>query len=197
MDCEPLQKINTITDMYFHGGEDKLFYIYPKQQPLINRCWDFYKNPCNNCKLLQKNNVDSYNCLGHNVGNPSTILCYEFHQDWYHNSYYLYDSKWTINNVGICQWFMITKPKQEVFYNAFMSCIENIDILINLEKNENYHYDVISNCGPLAFTKIILNNASDDIIILPSDFFCAGPDGGNVPLTKNAYVKHHFTGSWL
>jgi hypothetical protein len=42
-----------------------------------------------------------------------------------------------------------------------------------------------------------MDNLTDKIKILPSDFFCCGSWNGSVPLTKNSYIKHYFTGSWL
>ena len=62
------------------------------------------------------------------------------------------------NNINVCQWFMISKPKQPIFLKMFMHCIENIDKLINLDKkSENYLTDVLTTSGPLKFSLFILN----------------------------------------
>jgi hypothetical protein len=195
MDCSPLKKIDTLfTDTHYHGDSNNIFYIYPPNKQLINNKWDFYSPPCNNCSRVSQN---AYKCLGHSINNESTILCYEFHKDWHYKNSILHNNMWTSNNVGICQWFMITKPKQEVFKHMFMSCLDKLDILINLTTNDkDYHFKVINTCGPLAFTKMVQKHMTDNIYILPSDFFCSGSWANQVPLTKNSYIKHHFTGSW-
>lgn len=208
MDCMPLKKIDTLLDekfTYYHGGNDNKFYIYKNNNKIINKGWDFYHNICNNHKLIQKKNtLDAYSCLGHTIPTTtSVLLCYEFHSDWLstikttNNILLLKDDKWTYKNVGISQWFMIAEPKQDIFLKAFLKCIDNIDTLINLDKNNNYHYNVINNCGPLFFTKIVLDNITDKICILPSDFFCCEAWDHNVPMTKNSYIKHLFTKSWI
>ena len=92
---------------------------------------------------------------------------------------------------------MITEPLQEIFLKMFLHCIENLDKLEQLNISQSdYHYNVINTCGPLAFTKVVLDNKTDDIYILPNDFFC-GSNSGLIPITKNSYIKHHYTGSWL
>ena len=80
----------------------------------------------------------------------------------------------------------------------FNNCMENIDKIIKISQNDkDYHYQVINTTGPLIFTKIVMDNLTDKIKILPSDFFCCGSWNDSVPLTKNSYIKHCFTGSWL
>jgi len=67
---------------------------------------------------------------------------------------------------------------------------------------KGYIRKVISITGASGFTKIIMENLTDKIKILPCDFFCCG--SGNVsselappvPETNNSYIKHRFTGSW-
>jgi len=137
-------------------------------------------------------------CSGHII--PSTILCYEYNYNW-NNASIINNDKWAYQNVSICQWFIISEPKQEIFLKMLMRCFENIDFLINLDKNDsNYHFNVLNTTGPLGFTKVVLENMTDKISILPPDFFCAGSGShngeGGVPLTNNSYVKHHFTHSW-
>ena len=65
------------------------------------------------------------------------------------------------------------------------------------ENRELYFVEVLKLTGPILFTKKINKILpNDEIIILPSDFFCCG-SGVEVPLTKNSYVKHHYYSSWL
>lgn len=202
LDCEPIKPIHTLlhpTYSYFHGDESRNnhFYIY-KNKKIINPKWDFYHNICNNSSVINNhNNPCIMKCLGHtlNIEKKSTILCYEFHSDWVSPTI-MNDPKWCYQGVGICQWFMITKPKQEIFLKMFMYCMKNIDSLIQLNKNTDYHYNVIHLSGPLGFTKIVMNNLNDTIQILPSDFFCTG-SAEFVPITKNSFIRHKFTGSWL
>jgi hypothetical protein len=202
MDCEPLKPIdNLLGSKFYHGdaARGNQFFVYPPNKKLCNRKWDFHGNPCNHCAPANHDGpIKAFTCLGHDV-NPtaSTVLCYEFHSDWHGREPFLRDPKWTFRNVGICQWFMITQPRQEVFLKMFMHCAEHLNVLTRLRPGQpNYHNAVINTCGPLAFTKVVLQNMTDQICILPSDFFCAGSWAGIVPQTKNSYIKHHFTGSW-
>ena len=202
MDCEPIKRIdNLLLDkfQYFHGGDDRMIYKYKKHKNLINKYCDFYDNVCSNYRVLKKDrNITHMRCLGHHINTPSVILSYEFHKDWHYNLEILNDSKWTYKNVSICQWFIISKPNQSIFLKMFEYCMNCIDILINLDKNnKNFHFNVINTSGPLRFTKIVMDNITDDIKILPSDFFCTGSWNGIVPTTNNSYVKHMFGGSWL
>ena len=67
---------------------------------------------------------------------------------------------------------------------------------------ENYHYEVINTSGPLFFTRIInhflkKNPAlKNEIVLLPSDYFCCGSHDVT-PYTKNTFIKHLYTGTWL
>jgi hypothetical protein len=200
MDCEPLKKIdNLFTDVYYHGDEnrDNNFFVYSDK--IVNNKWDYYLNPCNNHKLISNNSnsIKTYKCMGHKINNVKTILCYEFHMDFHTKTNWL-SNKYTYNGIGICQWFMITEPLQDIFIKMFLHCINNLDKLEKLNISQpDYHYNVINTCGPLAFTKVVLNNKTKDIYILPSDFFCCNSGNNTVPITKNSYIKHHFTGSWL
>jgi mannosyltransferase OCH1-like enzyme len=205
LDCEPLKKIDPLLmkgHTYYHGSDDNLFYIYPKNKKLTDRRHDFYLNPCDNCKFMKRSNILTFKCFGHKIEtSPSTFLGYEFHKDWHSNPTPEEDNflseKWTYKNVGITQWFMVTEPGQEIFLKSFMKCMENIDESIALEKTDkDYHYKVLSNSANLLFAKIVVDNYTDKIKILPCDFFCAG-SGLVVPVTNNSYIKHHFTNSWL
>jgi hypothetical protein len=186
---------------YYHGDKnrDNSYWIYKNPKEISNKEWDFTYNICDNCKVINDiNNHIHMKCLGHNIGNVSTILCYEFHSDFIDSSI-INDDKWCYKKVCICQWFMITEPKQYIFIKTFNDIMTNIDSVLEISKHnkESYHYQVINTTGPLVFTKIVLNNLTDKIKILPSDFFCCGSWHNSVPLTSNSYTKHHFTGSWL
>lgn len=202
LDCEPIRNINNLLKKdfkYYHGNKNNNFWIYRYKKNIINRQWDYTHNICNNCKLIGinkiKNNIKLI-CNGHDIKNPSTILCYEIHSD-YMGSEILNNKKWCYKKIGICQWFIITKPKQYIFIKMFHNIMKNIDMILNIsKKDKDYHYNVINTTGPLAFTKTVLKNLHDRIIILPCDFFCSG-SFNKVPFTKNSYIRHHFTSSWL
>ena len=215
---------------YFHGDADRgnAFFVYADPANIRNKQWDFCSNPCDNSVFARDGAASrspaihqcpsghltafteptDMKCQGHGLyahadhSGASTILCYEFHQDWINNAHFLNDNRWCYKKVGICQWFMMTEPKQALFLQMFMRCMENIDRLIDLAPNgnrTNYHTTVISTCGPLAFTKMVLDSECESrskILFLPSDFFCCGSFNNSVPLTKNSFVKHHFTYSW-
>jgi len=201
LDCEPIKRVDVLFQkdyQHFHGNQVNNFFIY-KNKKIINNKWDFYRNVCNNSKIVNiSNNPVVMKCLGHkiNVETTSSILCYEFHKDWLSENI-TNNNKWSYKGVGICQWFMISKPKQDIFLKMFMYCMGHINQLINLNRNNDYHYNVINMSGPLGFTKIVMDNLNDKIKILPSDFFCCGAWNNTVPATKNSFVKHKFTGSWL
>lgn len=77
--------------------------------------------------------------------------------------------------------------------------MDNIDILINLnkyEENNGYTHKIINICGPYGFTRIVMDNLTDKIKILPSDFFAGNHYEHGPPLTRNIYIRHHYTGSW-
>lgn len=138
-------------------------------------------------------------CLGHRVNNINTILCYEFHSDFLNikNNIHLHRRapSTKIYNCQICQWFMITKPKQDVFFKMFLSIMGKLDILINIKKDNHYITNIMNITGPSGFTGVVMNNLTDKIKILPGEFFCHGGTMNN-PFTSNTYIKHHYTGSW-
>lgn len=199
-DCLPLKRVDELLNdkfKYYHGDSSRnnKFWIYDDNSQLQNREWDFTHNICENCKIISNDKPKCLQCLGHEMGNITTILSYEFHSDFI-NSDVISNDKWCYKNVGICQWFMITEPKQDIFIKMFNNIMTNIGQVINISKTTDYHYTVINTTGPLAFTKIVMDNMTDKIKILPSDFFCGG-SWGKVPITKNSYVRHLYTGSWL
>ena len=211
-DCEPIKRIDELLNpdfKYYHGDKNREnnYWIYETKEQIINKEWDFTHNICNNCEVISnKNNPIHMKCLGHSMGNISTILGYEFHSDFinikelemdramgdiYHDAVKKYKFQ-------ICQWFMITEPKQDIFIKMFISIMNYLDILINIDTmDKNYCHTVINLTGPSGFTKIVMNNLTDQIKILPCDFFCCGSWNREVPTTTNSYVKHNFTGSWL
>lgn len=210
MDCYPTKSINTIFDStHFHGNTHNYFHVHKnKSQQITHPSCNFYENPCNNCKLINTTKIaDTYVCMGHKYVNTKTniIVGTEFDSVW--NSNIINDEtikhKWVDNNIGICQWFIITKPKQKLFLKCYKKSIKHIDKIVELDRlSPTFHYDVINTTGPLLFTKIINYSINynkvrqNEISILPADFFCSG-SGGTVPETKNTYIKHKFTGTWL
>ena len=236
LDCEPLKHVGALLDSeyrYFHGdaSRDNAFFVYADPANIRNKRWDFCSNPCSNSVFARVAAADrsatsghlnafaeptDMKCLGHGVyaDAAATILCYEFHEDWINNAHFLNDDRCCYKKVGVCQWFMMTEPKQELFLQMFMHCMKNIDRLIetatttttttttgSCENREDLHHTILSTCGPLAFTKMVMDatdtaDATDKILILPSDFFCCGSFNNSVPLTKNSFIKHHFTSSW-
>lgn len=205
MDCEPIKKIDNLLDgkPYYHNDSNH-FKIEDKANKKkggfirnfkLVKEYTYKENPCNNYVLINDN---EYKCLGHNPfnNNPTVILGYEYDNE-FHKDYFNTFVR-TYKDVGICQWFMISKEnKQEIFLKAFMYCIENIDTLLSFKRTDkDYHFKVINTCGPLLFTKVVLDNMNDSISILPADFFCSG-SACLVPMTHNRYIQHHFTGTWL
>ena len=214
-DCEPLKNIDEILlddYKYYHGGNDNKYYVYKNKSQIIDNRRDFDHNICDNSTIINYPRIippRHHQCMGHKIGDVSTILCYEFNDDWLDINNIIkskrgdfigdiYDNALNIYNFQICQWFIISKKNQSVFLKMFEFCMKNIDILINIKKsNKNYIHTVINLTGPSGFTKIVMDNMSDQIKILPSDFFCTGSWCNGIPLTKNSYIKHHFTSTWL
>jgi hypothetical protein len=207
MDTEPIKRIdNLLVDKtYYHNNSNNSSFFIQRTEikkksgikrgyPIIQN-FIYKQNPCNNSLLIKDN---EYKCLGHNIQNNKVILGYEYDNDFHKEFIYLNSKIRTYKDVGICQWFMISKEnRQSVFLKAYLYCIENIDKLLSFKRTDkDYHFNVINTCGPLAFTKIVLDNMDDSIYILPADFFCCG-SASLVPRTVNRYIQHHFTGTWL
>lgn len=211
MDCLPLKRIDSLLgENYYHGDlrRNNSFYIYPPDKKLLNRGWDFYRNPCDNCRVINVGHVQTFKCLGHRwiKDNTKVILGYEFHKDWHHMYGFLKDPKQIYREQQICQWFMISQPKQEIFLEMFLSCIKKLPILINLTDANNRLLPgatdtILWTSGPRGFTKVVLEyldkNPTTDIVILPNDVYGAGSYGSStVPITRNSVIRHKFTGSW-
>ena len=211
MDCLPFKRIEELVKTQFHGDNANNIYIYPMNTALPNKQWDFHSNPCNNCKTIniEKNKLNQIskktcNCLGHKYITDKTniIVGYEFEKTW-HNELISGNNKdmWSDNNIGICQWFIGSKPQEKLFIKCYKKSLKNA-VKLNVNDKKNYHYNVINSTGPLFFTKMINNflsiypNFKDTICCLPCDYFCCG-SGGTVPSTKNKFIQHKFTGSWL
>ena len=208
MDCFPIKRIDKLSEIQYHGDSNNNITIYPFNSKLPHQACDFYNSPCDNCILISKtNNTKVLNCQGHNYINNETsiIVCYEFEKTW-HRELIRSNQKhlWTDNNIGICQWFIGAKQKQKLFLECYKKSLHNIKG-VNFENKDNFHFNVINSTGPLFFTKVInkyINkypNFNKQICILPSDYFCCGSGFGNsfIPSTKNKFVEHKFTGSWL
>jgi mannosyltransferase OCH1-like enzyme len=209
MDCFPVKRIDKLSEIQYHGDINNNIYIYPINSKLPNRQCDFYKNPCSNCNMLGilNNSKIVYNCKGHQYVNEKTniILCYEFEKTWHRDLVKSSDKHlWTDNNIGICQWFIGTKPGEKLFLDCYKKSLLNIKN-INYNDTSNFHFNVINSTGPLFFTKIINKYIKknidflEKISLLPSDFFCCGSgfNGSVVPSTKNKFIEHKFTGTWL
>jgi mannosyltransferase OCH1-like enzyme len=207
LDCEPTKHINNLSNMQYHGDNYNCVYIYNKNIKLNNTSCDFYSNPCNNCKIIKMTNVKkTYKCLGHNYINKDTniIVGYEFDKTWNQDmiNNTLEKQKWVDNDIGICQWFIGAKPNQPLFLQCYKKSIHNLKNINPNKNSKNYHYDVINGTGPLFFTKMINKCIAEDplfknnIAIFPADYFCCG-SGGTVPNTKNTFIRHKFTRTWL
>ena len=209
MDCFPVKRIDKLSEIQYHGDVNNNIYICPLHSNLHNKECDFYKNPCNNCKMLGivQNSKIAFNCQGHKYINEKTsiIVCYQFEKTWHRGI--IKSSKknlWTDNNISICQWFIGAKPKEKLFLECYKKSLQNSKN-IDLNDRNNLHFNVINSTGPLFFTKIINKYIKsypefrDQLCILPSDYFCCGSvfNGVHVPSTKNKFVEHKFTGTWL
>jgi len=210
MDCFPYKRIEELSKRQYHGDTENNIYICNKNFNLIKKDHEFYNNPCNNCRLIFNDTGYTsrirqvYKCLGHQYINNETniIVGYEFEKTWHDN---LINSNkkflWTNNDIGICQWFIGTKSGEKLFKKCYRNSLANIKN-INFNDKNNYHFNVINSTGPLFFTKMINQFLNDDlnfknkIAMLPCDYFCCG-SGETVPTTKNKFIQHKFTGSWL
>lgn len=209
MDCMPIKRIGQLNETQYHGDNQNNIYICQQNIKLTNPGYMFYNNPCSNCVLVNKTNngILIYKCLGHQYIKPQTnvIVGYEFEKTWGEDLVFGENKhKWTHNNIGFCQWFIGAKQHEKLFMTCYKNGIKQLKIMnskLNIN-DPNYHFNVISTVGPLFFTKIINefleknNSQKDNIAILPCDYLCCG-SGRTVPETKNRFIQHKFTGSWL
>lgn len=194
MDCMPLKKIDSLllpSTTYFHGNEDDddKFLIYPIEKRILDSSSTYHRNPCDNCIHIEvietpfsraniQQPIQQYQCLGHQFVSEDTValLGREFSLDYDHKGY-----------IGrVSQWFMISKPKLNVFKQAYLGSIENITHRVD---------NIIEATGPTLFTKIIKEVEEPNVVILPCDSFCAG-SGCSVNISRNSYIKHQFTETW-
>ena len=82
---------------------------------------------CNNCKLLSNSDIKIYQCLGHKyiTSNTNIILGTEYSINYDHQENW----KERLIPIQVCQWFMISKPKQKLFFlhkNCFLTPEKNI-----------------------------------------------------------------------
>lgn len=209
MDCFPHKRIGELSKIQYHGNDTNTIYLCGDNNDIIKNECEFYKNPCDNCKLIkvkENGRIKSiYKCLGHNYINERTsiIVGYEFEKTWHHeliNS--IEKDMWTHNNIGICQWFIGAKPNEKLFLTCYKKSIKNVN-KTDLNDKKNFHFNVINSTGPLFFTKMINEFLINDdtfkhkICMLPCDYFCCGSWNDKVPSTKNKFIQHKFTGTWL
>ena len=157
-DYEPLKRIDHMFNVdYYHGGNDKYFYIYPSNKKITNNNCDFYNNPCNNNRFISSDNVQKYECLGHNVNNYSSLLCYE-----------------QGNDSNIFNGFMLTNPKKEIFLKMFNHYIKNIDSLISLSTSKRSYFDKVIKPGySKVFRDFVMGSINNNTIIFNSErFYC-------------------------
>jgi mannosyltransferase OCH1-like enzyme len=211
MDCFPHKRIDELSKTQYHGDNKNNIYLCNKNYAILKPECEFYTNPCNNfIKLLTTTKSSDrvqgiHKCLGHKYINETTniIVGYEFEETWH---YQLINSDekhlWTNNNIGICQWFIGAKPNEKLFLKCYKNSIKNV-INTDLNDKKNLHFNVINSTGPLFFTKMINEYLTNDkefkdkICILPCDYFCCGSWHNKVPSTKNKFIQHKFTGTWL
>ena len=207
LDCYPIIHIDNLFNNvhHYHGTDTNMFFIYPENKPLINNKWDYYENECDHCKLINQNEVETYECLGHNyISNNTNIVIGKEN--------FIFDKTNPYNKSRLCQWFMISKPNQNIFLDCYKECILNLknnyENLQKLKKTDlEYFTTVLNTTGPFLFTRKIniklhdnnINNIKD-ISILPVDFFCCGSGSNSVTFkqnSKNSYIKHLYNSSWI
>ena len=206
MDCFPCKRISKLSDIQYHGDANNNIYICDKKNRIINSSCEFYKNPCDNFTFTNicNNKFNVLKCNGHQYIKESTciIVGHEFDEIW--NSDIVHGKEknlWVDNKIGICQWFIGSKPQEKLFLTCYKNSIQNLSE-INYNNKNTFHFNVINSTGPLFFTKTINKYLSNDVefknklCILPSDYFCCG-SGTTVPSTKNKFIQHKFTGTWL
>lgn len=194
LDCYPLKHVEKLlSSKYYHGDiKNKTFQVLSNDEKLENRITDFHTNPCNNfLSSLGHLNIfpKMFKCQGHLFINEDTtiILGAESDKNWIAGCSGV---SCEMSPFQVCQWFMISKPKQKLFKNAYLTSINNIQ-----KKYPRTHMDILKSTGPRMLTTLVLKENSNNICILPADVFCAGSNA-LVPQTQNSIIRHKFTGSW-
>ena len=194
LDCYPLKHVEKLLiNKYYHGeGGNRTFYIFPNSKKLGDRVTEFHTNPCNNfLSSLGDLNIfpKMFKCKGHSFINENTniILGAESDKNWTAGCS---EVSCEMSPFQICQWFMISKSKQKLFKNAYLTSINNIQ-----KKYPRTHMDILKSTGPRMLTTLVLKENFNNICILPADVFCAGSNA-LVPQTQNSIISHKFTGSW-
>lgn len=184
MDCYAHMNIDTLfTEKNYHGDEKNL--VFHKKYDTND-----VQEQCD-CKefLFQNEDIELYVCNGHTVveDKHKVVLCYEFHPDYTN-----------CNKTGICQWFMLSEPKQPLMHKILNECFHNLDTLTNLNINSaSYIKTVLESCGPALVTRIVFDSSEeelDSIKILPSEYFCVGSYG--LKKTNKSYIEHLYTSTW-
>ena len=90
----------------------------------------------------------------------------------------------------ICQWTMLSAPKNPLFKEALNKCIKNL-------RDINFHFSVprqvLLATGPLLFTSIANNYLQlDQTLILDMEIFGSFPE--TLPVSERSVVEHQYHG---
>jgi len=90
----------------------------------------------------------------------------------------------------ICQWTMLTVPKNPLFKEALNKCIQNL-------REINFHFsvsrEVLHATGPLLFTSIANNYLHvDETLVLDMEIFGSFPE--TLPVSERSIVEHQYHG---
>jgi len=112
-----------------------------------------------------------------------TVLGYEFQLEKCIGEF------WYKHDV-ICQWTMLTVPKNPLFKEALSKCIQNL-------REINFHFsavrDVIQATGPLLFTSLANKYLHlDETLVLDMDIFGSNPK--TLPVSERSVVEHLYHG---
>ena len=120
--------------------------------------------------------------------NYKTVLGYEFQLGkGSADFYYKHDV--------ICQWTMLTVPKNPLFKEALNKCIQNL-------REINFYFsdpiEVLHATGPLLFTSIANNYLHvDETLVLDMEIFGSNPE--TLPVSERSIVEHQYHGKhgWI
>ncbi|WP_316359513.1 glycosyltransferase family 32 protein [Candidatus Neptunichlamydia sp. REUL1] len=90
----------------------------------------------------------------------------------------------------ICQWTMLSAPKNPLFKKALEKCIKNL-------RDINFHFSVsrqvLHATGPLLFTSIASDYLQlDQTLVLDMEIFGSFPE--TLPISKRSVVEHQYHG---